>query len=104
MAYIKGGLENINLAPETVYDEILQNVAVLLSTPAMTVPLDRGLGLKQEFLDKPVSLAENMLVAEVMDAVELYEPRAVITDIEFERDEMNGRLVPIVEVSIINDY
>ena len=33
-------LEKINLAPEDTTEEVLQNVAVILSTPKFSVPLE----------------------------------------------------------------
>ena len=44
-------LEAVNLAPESTLEEILQNVAVIISTPKFSVPLERGLGLSQRFID-----------------------------------------------------
>ena len=38
-------LRNINMFPNSVYEEIIQNVRVLLTTIKGTVPLDRDLGL-----------------------------------------------------------
>ena len=57
MAYVVKAysLKKINLAPESTVEEVLQNVAIIISTPKFTVPLDRGLGLAQRFIDKPSS-------------------------------------------------
>lgn len=93
-------LTEINLAPETVVEEVLQNVAVIISTPQFTVPLDRGLGLKQEFVDKPIPAAKPLLIAEVLDAIEAYEPRAEVAGVEFVSATDGGKLVPQVEVNI----
>ena len=43
-------LQKINMEPQTVTEEIMQNVAVVLATPKYSVPLDRGLGLNMTFL------------------------------------------------------
>lgn len=48
----------INLAPETREEEVLQNLSISLSTPKFTVPLDRGFGLSQRIVDKPLPVAE----------------------------------------------
>ncbi len=89
----------ISLAPATVYEEILQNIATLLATAKFSVPLDRALGLSQEFVDKPHSVAKTMIVQEVMDAIERYEPRVTVLDITFSGDVSNpGLLKPMVEV------
>ena len=93
----------INLAPETTQEEILQNVAVILSTPKFSVPLDRGLGMAQRFLDKPIQAAQSIMVSEVLEAIEQYEPRVQVDNVTFELGKCPGALIPIVEVSIIDD-
>lgn len=104
MAYIITAYDpiSINLAPESTVEEVLQNVGVIISTPTFSVPLDRGLGLAQRFVDKPVQLAQTILISEVMDAVERYEPRAEIVSVTFENGDTPGKLIPKVEVNIID--
>lgn len=104
MAYIVKAydLTNINLAPETTVEEVLQNVAVIISTPKFSVPLDRGMGLAQRFVDKPIQVAQSILISEVLDAVERDEPRAEVLNVTFDLGETPGALIPIVEVNIID--
>ena len=90
----------INLAPQSVVEEVLQNVAMILSTQRFSVPLFRNFGLSAEFLSKPTPVAESMIIAEVYDCVERYEPRAEIANISFLRDELNGRLTTKLEVAV----
>jgi len=94
-------LEKINLAPEDTTEEVLQNVAVILSTPKFSVPLERGLGLAQRFLDKPIPAAQSILISEVLEAIEEFEPRAEVENVTFELGDRPGTLIPIVEVKII---
>lgn len=106
MAYVVTAYENkkISLAPETVVEEVLQNVAMIISTPQYTVPLDRGFGLPQRFIDKPLPVAQAILVSEVLDAIEEYEPRAEVESVSFvqeQQDAQVGKLIPRVEVKII---
>lgn len=93
----------LNLAPETLEEEVLQNVAIIVSTPKFSVPLDRGLGLAQRFIDKPIQVAQSILISEVLDAVEEYEPRAEVTNVTFEAGETPGLLVPVLEVNIVDN-
>lgn len=104
MAYIVKGYQpgKINLAPESTEEEVLQNVAMIISTVQFSVPLDRGFGLAGRFIDKPIQTAQAILVSEVLDAVEKYEPRADIVSVTFEHGETPGILIPIVEVNIID--
>ena len=96
------GLTNINIAPVSTVEEVLQNVAVLISSQKFSVPLDRGLGLAQRFIDKPIQTAQPILISEVIEAVQEYEPRAQIDNVTFELGERPGALIPIVEVTIID--
>ena len=62
----------------TVADEIGQNIRTLLATAPGTVPLARALGTPQDVLDTPESAAGARLQADVMTAVEVYEPRVKV--------------------------
>lgn len=93
----------INLAPQSIEEEVLQNVAMIIGTPQFTVPLDRGFGLAGQFIDKPVQVAQAILISEVMDVVEKYEPRAEIVSVKYELGKTPGQLIPIVEVKIIGE-
>jgi phage baseplate assembly protein W len=90
----------INLRPASIAEEIIQNLRTLLSTPKYSVPLDREFGIPWDAIDKPIEAAQSLLIGEIMDAVELYEPRAVVEEITFTRDEMTGRLIPKLKVVI----
>lgn len=96
-------LQNINLAPETREEEIMQNVAVIISTPKFSVPLDRGLGMAQRFVDKPIQVAQSILISEVLDAVERDEPRVEVLNVTFEMGGTPGALIPVVEADILDD-
>jgi hypothetical protein len=91
----------INFAPDSVEEEIMQNLKIILQTLKNSVPLNRDFGLSGDFIDKPVQVAETLLIAEITDEAAKYEPRAEITNISFLRDEESGRLIPQLEVTII---
>jgi len=92
-------LEGINFAPPDIYTEIYQNVRTLLSTTKFSVPLDRGLGIDAEFIDKPTPKAMAILSEEIIDVLGKYEPRVAVESIDFEGGE-DGKLVPKVRISI----
>jgi phage baseplate assembly protein W len=90
----------INLAPGSLAEEVTQNLTMILSTLKNTVPLDRDFGLSARFLDKSTPVAEAVLVSEILDAIETYEPRAEVLGISFERNDGTGKLIPRLEVEI----
>lgn len=105
MAYVVKAyqIESINLAPQSTEEEVLQNVAMIISTPQFSVPLDRGFGLSQEFVDKPIPAQKALLVSAVLNAVEQKEPRVTVKSVTFQEGEKPGALIPVVEVSINDD-
>lgn len=104
MAYIVKAFASgkINLAPESTTEEVLQNVAIIVSTPKFSVPLDRGIGLAQRFIDKPIQIAKTILISEILDAIEAFEPRAEVTNVTFEIGETPGLMIPVLEVNIVD--
>lgn len=97
-------LTNIRFRENETVSSVLQNIAVILSTPKGTVPLYREFGLSAVFLDKPTPLAKMMMTAEVREAIERWEPRAQFVSISFKESVTQpGTLWPTVEVEIIGD-
>ncbi len=78
---------------------ILQNVAVLLCTKKGTVPMYREYGLSMEFLDKPLEVAETLAFSEISEALEMFEPRAELEDLFFEKAP-DGRIGITVRVNV----
>ena len=103
MAYVVKAfsLKKINLAPKSIVEEVLQNVAMIISTPKFSVPLNRAFGLAQRFIDKPIQTARPILISEVLDEIEEYEPRAEVENVDFVLGDRPGALIPIVEVNVL---
>lgn len=106
MSYILDTSEelSINLMPNDTIEEILQCISVIVTTPKYSIPLDRSFGTDQSYLDKPIAIAKAMIISEIYEAVGRYEPRAEVTDINFTQDNVNGKLYPILEVEILDEY
>lgn len=97
-------LTNIRYNDQELVSSVLQNIAVILSTPKGSVPQYREFGLSAVFLDKPMPVAKMMMIAEIREAIERWEPRALYVSIEFtERIDRPGTLWPTVEVEIIGE-
>ena len=94
-----GTAESVNFAPPTVVDEVLQNVRVIVSTIRGEVPLDRSFGIDGNLVDLPINRAKAKLTNEIIQAVRVYEPRAIIKKVGFQ-GEQTGKLMPILEVDI----
>lgn len=82
---------------------VLQNVAVILSTPKGSIPLHRDFGIDMTTVDRPLIAAKPLLYASIKEAIEEYEERATVKGITFEADpDAQGKLIATVEV-IINE-
>jgi hypothetical protein len=97
-------LKNIRFNDPELVSSVLQNIAVILSTPRGSVPQYREFGLTTTMLDKPTPMAKMMMRAEVREAIERWEPRAQFVSMTFEeRITQPGTLWPTVEVEIIGE-
>ena len=97
-------LRHITLNETDTVASVLQNIAIILLTRQGTVPMYREFGLPMKFVDKPMQVARSMMIIEITEAVEEYEPRATVIDITFEIDpDVPGRYIPVVEVEIKNE-
>ncbi|SHN77186.1 GPW/gp25 family protein [Desulfitobacterium chlororespirans] len=98
MQYEIRPLEEIDFGA-TGAQEVLQNVAFILSTTVSSCPMDRAFGWIPD-LDSPIPAAKARSAARVIRAIKENEPRAIVEQVRFEGDLLNGQLKPIVRVSI----
>lgn len=84
----------------TGVEEILQNVAFILSTPLFSCCLDREFGWNQG-IDAPINVLVTKYVANVTQAIHSLEPRAEVVRVSFEDSNLlAGKLRPKVKVKI----
>lgn len=101
MAYLitADDVQTVNLAPANVVEEVLQNVATIISTVKYSIPLDREFGIDGAVVDLPMIEARAKMTNEIFQAIKRYEPRAVIQGINY-KGTLEGKLMPTVEVTI----
>jgi len=83
----------------TLAEEIDQNIRSILTTLKGSVPLDRSFGLNIGTVDDPSGIARARLSAAVIEAIKKYEPRAVVSRVDF-RQVIEGQLRPVVYLMI----
>lgn len=77
---------------------VAQNIALIASTKKGTIPFYREFGIPMAFIDKPMTVARTMMISELTEAVDLFEPRAEIKNITFDTD--GEKSYPKLEVSL----
>ena len=90
---------DIEISPATLAAEIAQNVRMILTTVKGTLPLDRNFGMTATIVDTPIERAQALIVKEVYEQLNRYEPRARIVRVVFGGDNgiaSDGRLIPSV--------
>lgn len=83
--------------------EIIQNVKTIVSTVRGTVPLDREFGVDGEYIDRPQPVIEALFMADVVAAVNKYEPRVTVSQVFIKKDipgAMDGKLVPVIRIKV----
>lgn len=89
------------LVPSSKAEEIAQCVKCLLLTAKGTVFFYRDFGVNTELIDKPLPVAKNRFLAEVVRQVAKYEPRAKVKSIRWEQSNASdGELRPVLSIEI----
>lgn len=86
--------------PANKLEEIIQNVRTILTTCKKTVPMDRDFGINAENVDLPIAAAQAAMTADIVAAINKYEPRAKVLSVRYEGDEANGTVKARVRVRI----
>ncbi|KOP80129.1 hypothetical protein AMS59_01585 [Lysinibacillus sp. FJAT-14745] len=79
----------------TGVDEILQNVAFILSTYVISCPLYRDFG-------PPFQLVKRRNTARLIESIQRFVPQAIVIDVDYLGDAYVGKLEPVVKV-IVNE-
>ncbi|MCD8207427.1 MAG: hypothetical protein LUD72_05785 [Bacteroidales bacterium] len=87
---------------DTIAD-INRVVTTLINTPAGTCPGDRSYGISWEYVDSPTPVAQNQVSLEVIEKLEIYEPRVEVENIDFVSAE-DGQLVMLLRLARNEDY
>lgn len=91
----------ISIMPENEFEEIAQNVRMIITTLKKQVPLDRGFGLDSALVDMPINVAQVRMTANIVTAVNEFEPRVKVKKVNFSGDGVEGLVVASVIVEII---
>ena len=91
-------IANINFEATGV-EEVLQNVAFILSTFKMSCPLDREFGYNPP-LDVPINVGATLSATRIVEAINKYEPRAEVLEIDVSVDATIGKVIPKVKVTV----
>lgn len=83
------------------YEEILQNVKTIVTTPVGTVPLDRDFGVDFTVLDLPINQVQARYTVEVISKIRKYEPRCKVLKVTYEYNGETGKVTPKVVLQIV---
>lgn len=86
----------VTFAPANIAEEVGQNIRTLLATPMGSVPFARALGLDPDVMDEPLPILRARMAGVITSLLAEYEPRAVVTRVDFVQNDDSGRLIPIV--------
>lgn len=76
-------------------DEIKRNIIQLFQIIPGEIVSDRDLGISREALDNKPDVAKVIFMNEVIDKIERYEPRVVVTDIDitYKMDNLDVKIM-----------
>lgn len=90
----------ISFRPESILEEIFQNINTIVGTSIYSVPLFREFGVDGVFIDDPTPIAKVRYSGEIIEKVERFEPRVIVREVRFKEDGLNGKIVPILDIEI----
>lgn len=88
---VSNNLTEINFAPASEVEEVLQNVKTILTTIQGSCPLFREFGISSDILDQPLQIAQAKITAELARQIANFEPRCQLKKILVDGD-LNGEL------------
>jgi phage baseplate assembly protein W len=77
---------NITSSEISDIDEISKCINNIISIPAGSIPLSRGMGINWVNLSKIPPDMENDIATEIVEKVEAYEPRVKVSEVTFTYD------------------
>lgn len=95
----------INFAPESVLEEIIQNVQNIFRQIKGTIPYQRDMGMDEGIIDLPTDNAIMIYQIDVIKQLKKFEPRVVIKSFNWSgSDKVNGNLKLVVTLDIDEVY
>lgn len=76
----------------TGMEAIIQNIRMIILTLSYSIPLDRAFAHDGQMIDAPAPLVAGRKMAELIDAIEKYEPRVKVDKIDFVYHDQQGQL------------
>lgn len=89
-----------SFAPKSLEQEVMQNLSLLIGTVRYSLPLAREMGLGSEYLHRPQNAARALIVQDIYENAEAYEPRANILDVNFAADSATGETYIKIEAEV----
>ncbi|MCM1062019.1 MAG: hypothetical protein NC452_17265 [Eubacterium sp.] len=89
-----------SFAPQSTEQEVMQNLSLLICAVKYSLPLAREMGLGSEYLHRPQNAAQALIVRDIHENAEAYEPRANILNVEFAADSATGETYVKIEAEV----
>ena len=89
------------IMPANEIEEVIQNVAMIISTLKGSCPLDRTFGIDPARVDDPIGVAQAKLSAEIAAAVRTQEPRARVKKLFYDGNATDGELIIKARVEVV---
>lgn len=98
---ITADLRDVKIMPSTEFEEIAQNVQMILATQKFSVPMDRAFGINAAMLDAPIAATQARLSAEIATAIREQEPRARVQQVFYTGMPADGQLKVTVRIEVV---
>lgn len=90
-----------NIGYSTKEKRVLESINNLLNTKAGTLAGNREFGLDYSCLDKPIKVAEALLIQDIYVKVQQFEPRANIQSVNCTIDGKDGKITTRMVIEVV---
>ena len=84
----------------TGYERIADNVLNIIRTRRYEVPYMRAFGLSPDYYDRPFEQIKGVLISDIIDSIERYEPRATVQEVDLMGIDERGNLEMKVVIEV----
>jgi phage baseplate assembly protein W len=99
------GPYSINFAPNSVLEEILQNVRNIFQQVKGTIPYQRDMGIDESIIDLPTENAIMIYQIDIIKQIKKFEPRAKVKKFNWKgSDIVKGNLNLVITIDVKEGY
>ena len=81
-------------------ERIVQNIRNILNTYKYEIAYNRDFGLSPDIIDNDIDTVRGIIIENLFDNIQKYEPRAALKSVEIKELTADGGIVAVVKIEV----